>query len=119
MAWIASPLPDAALSFPISVQLGFHTQFQLLWGDALVSENRVEAEAGLLFFLLPRGVMAEALESQFPFCGCGPQPGSMDPELGAWVWTTAGQHGSGAGSMGVDHSRAAWIQSWEHGCGPQ
>ena len=83
MAWIANPLPDAVLSFPIPSQLGFHTQFPFLWGDALVLESRVEAEAGLLFFLLPRGVVAEALESQFPFCGCGPQQGSLDPGLAA------------------------------------
>lgn len=81
MAQIANLLPDAILSFPIPLQLGFHTQFQVLWGDALVSESRVQAEAGHLFSLLTRGVMAEALESQFPFCGCGPQQGSMDPEL--------------------------------------
>ena len=83
MAQIANLLPDSMLSFQIPLQLGFHTQFQVLWGDALVSERRVQAEAGRLFSLLPRGVMAEAPESQLPFSGCGPQQGSMDPELAA------------------------------------
>lgn len=84
MAQIANLLPDAMLSFLIPLQLEFHTQFQVLWGDALVSESRVQAEAGHLFSTAKRsdgrslGVPASIL----------------------WVWTTAGQHGSRAGSSG-------------------